>query len=108
MAKPCEHCGRGGTDLLELLEHYNHHETELEWDDVDQQISDLKAEATAWYGRGCETEQREFLITKLNAAKQHFEQVFGVCVSYTDIFLNKLIKEMAKTGEITVVKKEHE
>jgi hypothetical protein len=103
--EPCPHCGRGGTDLVKMLESHDHCETSVEWTDADDRIKDLEVESAYWrtqgWDEGVADNQRQ--IDLLKDAKDRFPTVIGVAVSFHDEFLNHLITEMNDSGEITIL-----
>jgi len=106
--EPCPHCGRGGTDLVKLLESHDHWETSLEWTDPDQRIAELERDNVEWRAKGWDDDvaanQRQ--IDMLTEAKDRFKTVMEIAVSYHDEFLLHLLTEMGKNGEITILQGE--
>jgi len=105
-AEPCPHCGRGGDDLVRILESHNHYETELEWSDPSERLEELDREIREYTDKGWEddTEYLEDEKKLIVEARKKFPQVIGVSVSYHDEFLSHMLEEMGKAGDITILR----
>ena len=101
----CPHCGRGGTDILQIVDRANHYETCLEWDDVDEYIRQLtlQIEDGEARGYGDDMDWERNLLKKVTDAKPNFTNMFGLEISYHDNMLLHVIDEMKESGEIVVI-----
>ena len=98
-AEPCPHCGRGGDDLLQILENYDHHDSALQWTDPACYLKDLRDDMEC----DDDIEYYQERIAKVAKAQKDFPQLIGIKVSSHDEFLHHMISEMHTSGDIVII-----
>jgi len=106
VAEVCPSCGRGGEDLLKILDRHNHEETTMEWSDVDAHIAQLRANIKhcRWQGWVDEANAYQQTVDMLVEAQQRdFLQIIGVDISHHDPVMDKTLDDMKRSGDITIL-----
>jgi len=101
----CECCGRGGEDILEMLEGFNDDlgETEVEWVYPGDRIATLEFELER-YGE-CEYVSEEIALIKANQEK--FTRMLGISIGYGDSLSQHIFDQLVEAGDITVIWGDH-